>query len=62
SALMIGLAMAIVIFLAAVFGRALNLGFSKFKPVGFYFEILALCLMIMLGVFMFIASQRIQVL
>ncbi|OCS42906.1 hypothetical protein CFVI02298_02630 [Campylobacter fetus subsp. venerealis cfvi02/298] len=62
SAFMIGLGMASVIFIAAVFGKSMNDSLFKFKNLRVYLEFLALALMIVLGVYMFIISSRVSVL
>ncbi|RUT49286.1 HoxN/HupN/NixA family nickel/cobalt transporter [Campylobacter fetus] len=62
SALMIGLGMASVIFIAAVFGKSMNDSLFKFKNLRVYLEFLALALMIALGIYMFIISSRVSVL
>lgn len=53
-AVAMGLGMASVIFVAAVFGRGLNVGALKWR---FSLEILALCVMIFLGFFMFFGTK-----
>ena len=53
-AVAMGLGMASVIFMAAVFGRGLNVGALKWR---FTLEILALCVMIFLGFFMFFGAK-----
>lgn len=55
------LGMSAVIFIAAVFGSKIN-SLSKFKNLKIYFEILALLVMLSLGVFMFIVSDKVSVL
>ncbi|WP_162165812.1 DUF1007 family protein [Campylobacter fetus] len=62
SAFMIGLGMASVIFIAAVFGKSMNDSLFKFKNLRVYLEFLALALMIGLGVYMFIISSKVSVL
>ena len=53
-AVAMGLGMASVIFVAAVFGRGLNVGALKWR---FALEILALCVMIFFGFFMFFGTK-----
>lgn len=61
SASMIGLGMASVIFISAIFGRTLNLGFLNSK-IRLYIEIVALIIMLILGISMYIISNKVVVL
>ena len=63
SAVFMGLGMTSVIFLAAVFGSKINkLTSKKFKYVKIYVEFLGIWLMLAIGVFMFMISDKLGIL
>lgn len=63
SAIFMGLGMASVIFIAAVFGASINKFTSvKFENLKLYIEFLALFVMLSIGIFMFIMSDKLGVL
>ena len=61
SGFFMALGMSAVIFIAAIFGSKMNAA-SRFGNFKIYFEILALLVMISLGIFMFMISDRVSVL
>ena len=61
SAIFIGLGMSVIIFAAGIFGFKLR-GIFGFKNLRIYIEIIGLCLMLGVGIFMFYISDRLGVL
>lgn len=61
SAVFMGLGMAVVIFLAAIFGSSLN-KFANFKNLRDFSEILGASLMLILGLFLFFISDNLGIL
>jgi transporter, ni2+-co2+ transporter len=61
SAIFIGLGMSVIIFVAGIFGFKLR-GIFGFKNLRIYIEIIGLCLMLGVGIFMFYISDRLGVL